>query len=167
MPGLASSPNMTVNDSVARERRARRCARTPALAIGKGKRNRDARKRRTTSLDDHVRDKKILTPPLAALPNLKPISWPHDAMPDFLWIQAIRRETRDLALANNALDVLDDFVPEDAGFLDGRISQPRDRPARPARTRTRGASPAGAMGGSAPVHAGDAPLSRVPWPMAL
>jgi hypothetical protein len=64
----------------------------------------------------------VLTPPLAALPNLKPISWPHDAMPDFLWIQAIHHETRELALANDALDVLDDFVPTEAGFLDGRIS---------------------------------------------
>jgi hypothetical protein len=86
--------------------------------MGKGKRNRQKRRgqaqqrRQTSGLSDHARHKKTLTPPLMTLPNLKPTSWPLDGLPDFIWCQAVREETAHLPAANDALDVLDEFVPE-------------------------------------------------------
>lgn len=51
----------------------------------------------------------MLTPPFLTIPNLKQTSWAHDGLPDFIWLQAIREETGDLAAANQALDVLDEL----------------------------------------------------------
>jgi len=117
--------------------------------MSKGKRNRQKRRkgraRRSSGLRDHRQEKKVPTPPFLTMPNLNQVSWPHDGLPDFIWLQAIREETGDLAAVNKALDVLDEFVPEppdtsgdeepdDKGraqeadhprpneFLDGRIS---------------------------------------------
>jgi Family of unknown function (DUF5677) len=84
--------------------------------MSKHKRNRgkrrQAKRRQSSMLKDHRQHKKVLTPPFLQIPNLKPVSWQHDGLPDFLWIQAVREETGDLAAANKALDVLDKFVPE-------------------------------------------------------
>jgi hypothetical protein len=83
--------------------------------MGKANRNRGKRRgksRRSTSLKGHHQHKKVLTPPFLQMPNLKPVSWQHDGLPDFLWIQTIREETGSLAAANDALDLLDEFVPD-------------------------------------------------------
>jgi hypothetical protein len=95
---------------------------------GKGKQ----RKRRSSGLQDHRRDKKVLSPPLLQLPGLKPTSWQQDTLPDFLWIQAVRDETGELPAANVALDVLDDVAPEAS-----------ERPADTPRAEERDSAPAG------------------------
>lgn len=73
------------------------------------------------------------------LPNLRPVSWGQDMLPDFLWLQAIREATGDLAAAHEPLDILDQFVVEEldqsappfmegdremhpTSHLDGRVS---------------------------------------------
>jgi Family of unknown function (DUF5677) len=85
--------------------------------MGKGKRNREKRRREaerrhSSSLGEHRRHKKTLTPPLASLPNMKPVSWQHESLPDFLWLRAIKEETGFLPAPHEALDVLDRFVAE-------------------------------------------------------
>ncbi len=78
--------------------------------MGKGKRNRQKRKRYSSGLSDHQRDRKTLTPPLLQLPNLKQTSWPQDSMPDFLWLASLDRDLPPKAI-HEALDVLDEFMP--------------------------------------------------------
>jgi uncharacterized protein DUF5677 len=82
--------------------------------MGKAKRNRQTRsqRRNASSLDDHQRRKKTLTPPMMTLDRVRPTRWQHERLPDFLWLQAIREETGDLSTANEALDILDPFVPD-------------------------------------------------------
>jgi hypothetical protein len=46
------------------------------------------------------------------LGRMKASRWQHERLPDFLWLQAIRQETGDLSTANEALDILDLYVPE-------------------------------------------------------
>ena len=65
--------------------------------------------------------------------NLRPSRWQHDRLPDFLWLQAVREETGDLSIANDALDILDPFVPDppqDAAPQPqpGEDGHPRPRP---------------------------------------
>jgi len=79
--------------------------------MSKNRKQRQAKKRRSSGLSDHQRNKKVLTPPFLQLDRLRQISWAHDGLPDFLWLQAVRHETGSLPAANDALDVLDQFVP--------------------------------------------------------
>jgi hypothetical protein len=78
----------------------------------RGQKRASKKRRRSSGLVDHRRDKKILTPPFLQLGNLERVSWQHDGLPDFLWIQAVRQETAALSATNDALDVLDPFVPD-------------------------------------------------------
>jgi hypothetical protein len=89
--------------------------------VGKAKRNRQ--KRTASSLAEHRRHKKTLTPPMMTLPNLRQTRWQHERLPDFVWLQAIREETGGLPPANDALDILDPFVP------DPQKDTPRPQPA--------------------------------------
>ena len=104
--------------------------------MGKAKRNRQRRsqRRNASSLDEHQRHRKTLTPPMMTLDRLKPTRWQHERLPDFLWLQAIRDETSDLSTANEALDILDSLVP--------RPTRGRRRAASAARPRRRAAAEA-------------------------
>jgi len=84
------------------------------LPVGKAKRNRQKRasQRTASALNDHKRHKKTLTPPMMAIPKMRPVRWQHERLPDFLWLEAIRDEVGGLAPVNEALDILDGFVPD-------------------------------------------------------
>lgn len=69
--------------------------------MGKGKRTRDKKKaqHRHAGLDAHERIGKVLTPPMLAIPKLKPSSWIDERLPDMLWAALlITHLPRDLAL---------------------------------------------------------------------
>jgi hypothetical protein len=70
---------------------------------------------------------------MMALGRIKASRWQHERLPDFLWLQAVREETGDLSTANEALDILDRYVPEPPDDLpnlgEGRPSgEPVPRP---------------------------------------
>jgi hypothetical protein len=73
-------------------------------------------------LRDHQRQGKRLVPPLMQLPQLRPVSWFEQMLPDFLWIGALLGRRCDWRAVNSALDVLDQYVPDGKRVLDGRIS---------------------------------------------
>lgn len=50
-----------------------------------------SKKDSSTPLSGYKKDKKVLTPPLATLPNMMLTSWTNDRMPDMLWAVLIRR----------------------------------------------------------------------------
>lgn len=71
-------------------------------------------------------------PPYLRIPGLVMTSWPHDGLPECIWIAAVSKETGKRAGAHGPLDVLESFVlPETTDALDGRISRfglvPADR----------------------------------------
>lgn len=56
--------------------------------MGKGKRNREAKKKHAknySGLPQHKQTGKVLTPPFLTLPNLRPSSWIDDRLPEVLW----------------------------------------------------------------------------------
>lgn len=91
---------------------------------GSKKKGRKATARNNSSLEDHRRHKKTLTPPLMQIPKMVSTSWPHTGLPECIWIAAVAEKTRVRAAAHAPLDVLDEFVPpEETDVLDGRISR--------------------------------------------
>jgi len=91
---------------------------------GRGKKKGKKERRYNSSLGEHRQDKKILTPPMMQIGDLAMTSWPHDGLPECIWIAAVSRETGRRASAHGPLDVLEPFVPPDAtAVLDGRISR--------------------------------------------
>jgi hypothetical protein len=80
--------------------------------------------RSNSSLVDHRRHKKTLTPPLMQLPKMVMTSWMHDGLPECVWIAAVNQEANSRSAAHGPLDVLDPFVPaEETDVLDGRVSR--------------------------------------------
>jgi hypothetical protein len=71
--------------------------------VGKGKRNRDAKKQASkqySTLSQHKQTGKVLQPPFLALPNLRPSSWIDDRLPEVLWCALLlTRLPRELALS--------------------------------------------------------------------
>lgn len=81
--------------------------------------------RRNSSLRDHKRHKKTLTPPLLQMPNQVPVDWPL-LQPDMLWLASLQLEhPHDVGVAGRALDVLDRYAPKpdhENGVVDGRLT---------------------------------------------
>jgi hypothetical protein len=91
---------------------------------GRGKKRGKRPRRFNSSLNEHRQDKKVLTPPMMRIPGLVTTSWPHDGLPECIWIAAVSKETGRRAGAHGPLDVLESFVPPEAtDVLDGRISR--------------------------------------------
>lgn len=81
--------------------------------------------RRHSSLGEHQRRRKTLTPPLMALGNVQANpDWRKKRVPDMLWLSAmIDVHAGDWQAAHRALDALDPFVPAGEAFwLDGRLT---------------------------------------------
>jgi len=86
--------------------------------MGKKKKRRRRSRRRSSSLKEHKRVRKKLVPPLAQLPNLAPMNWNPDVLPEMLLIDAaIDQLTWSAApgALHRSLDELDRFMPENAG----------------------------------------------------
>jgi hypothetical protein len=70
--------------------------------VGKGKRKREAKKKRAknySGLPQHKQTGKVLTPPFLTLPNLRPSSWIDDRLPEVLWCALlVTHLPRELAL---------------------------------------------------------------------
>jgi hypothetical protein len=103
--------------------------------------------RRHSSLGEHQRDRKTLTPPLMDSLNLEPhVDWRKKRVPDMLWLSTmVDVHAGDWQAAHRALDALDPFVAAGESFwMDGRLSTfdlvaPDARPA--ARRALRRAAP--------------------------
>jgi hypothetical protein len=54
--------------------------------------------------------------------NLRPLSWHHDMLPDFLWIALMLGRRSDWRAAYGPLAVLDRFVPDGRRVADGRLT---------------------------------------------
>lgn len=81
--------------------------------------------RRHSSLAQHQRHRKTLTPPLMQVPNLRAYpDWRKRRVPDMLWLSAmVDTHAGDWQASHRALDSLDDFVPSGEAFwIDGRLS---------------------------------------------
>lgn len=73
-------------------------------------------------LADHARRKRVLVPPLMALPRTRSRSWHYEMLPDFLWVALMLGRRSEWRAVYSALDVLDRFVPDGPRFADGRLS---------------------------------------------
>jgi Family of unknown function (DUF5677) len=98
------------------------------MAMPKGRRakksKRKANGRYNSSLAEHRRHKKTLTPPMMQLPKMVMTSWMHDGLPECIWIAAVSQEVNSRSAAHGPLDVLEPFVPvEETDVLDGRVSR--------------------------------------------
>jgi hypothetical protein len=81
--------------------------------------------RRHSSLREHRRHRKTLTPPLMALGNVQANpDWRKKRVPDMLWLSAmVDVHAGDWQAAHRALDALDPFVPASETFwMDGRLT---------------------------------------------
>jgi hypothetical protein len=81
--------------------------------------------RRHSSLAQHQRHRKTLTPPLMQLPNVESYpDWRKRRVPDMLWLSTmVDVHASDWQAAHRALDALDDFVPGgETLWMDGRLS---------------------------------------------
>jgi hypothetical protein len=83
------------------------------------------RQRRTSSLKEHRRHKKKLTPPFLALTDAQSFSdWRKRRVPDMLWLSAMLEDHgADYRPVGRAMDALDPFVPPGGWlWMDGRLS---------------------------------------------
>jgi len=84
------------------------------------------RRRRHSSIAQHQRHRKTLTPPFLQLDNVQSYpDWRKKRVPDMLWLSAmVDVHAGDWQATHRALDVLDEFVPqgEHGVWMDGRIS---------------------------------------------
>jgi Family of unknown function (DUF5677) len=87
----------------------------------KSEKKRAKRQRHHTALAEHKRDRKKLVTPFNALPNLRPIDWVADILPEHLFTAAMLEEYGHPEPAWRVLEALQAFVPAD-GFLDGHVS---------------------------------------------
>jgi hypothetical protein len=80
--------------------------------------------RRHSSLAQHQRHRKTLTPPLMQLPNLHAYpDWRKRRVPDMLWLSAmVDAYAGDWQASHRILDSLDDFVPRGEDFWDAFVS---------------------------------------------
>lgn len=90
--------------------------------------NRSGRKRQTSSLNEHQRTKKTLTPPLRALTQpITDIMWARDQLPDLLWVCSMlghHGERDGLNVIVETLAVLESYLPELEPDADGRTGGP-------------------------------------------
>jgi hypothetical protein len=80
--------------------------------------------RRHSSLSQHQRHRKTLTPPLMQVPNLQSYpDWRKRRVPDMLWLSAmVDAHAGDPQASHRALDALDEFVPRgETLWMDGRL----------------------------------------------
>jgi hypothetical protein len=91
--------------------------------MGKQKKKTKKRKRKNSSLAQHQRYKKTLTPPLLQFPNTEAFNW-RRRQADLLWLAALHYENpNDWRSLDNILEPLDDLVPDDENrILDGRLT---------------------------------------------
>lgn len=88
------------------------------MSKGKSNRKKGGPQRQTSSLAQHRRTKKTLTPPLRSLPKpMTDVMWARDLLPDLLWIVSLlvlHGERDGLTLVKRTLDGLDTYLPEPA-----------------------------------------------------
>lgn len=86
------------------------------------------RMRQTSSLKDHRRTKKTLTPPLMSLPKpMMDIMWARDRLPDLLWICGMfahHGEQDGLDVILSTFSVLERYLPEERFDSRGRSERP-------------------------------------------
>ena len=84
------------------------------------------KQRRSSSLRQHKRERKILTPPLLAIGPISPVSYSRDFLPDLLWVAAMLDEHISWDAAYEPLDVIDRYMTYptegEKTIVDGRIS---------------------------------------------
>lgn len=99
---------------------------TALKAILKGMPSSTPNRRRHSSIAQHQRHRKTLTPPFLQLDNIQSYpDWRKKRVPDMLWLSAmVDVHAGDWQATHRALDVLDEFVPrgEHGVWMDGRIS---------------------------------------------
>jgi hypothetical protein len=78
-----------------------------------------------SSLQDHRRHRKTLTPPMLGLPNMKSFDW-RLREPDMLWLASqLLEHPGDWRVVDRALDVVDSFAPKpeaEQNIIDGRLT---------------------------------------------
>lgn len=87
---------------------------------------------RSSTLAQHKRDRKVLTPPLMTLPSpMSAVSYTRDFLPDLLWIASLSHKGAEFSDVYKALDVLDELFPparverdgkKTMEYVDGRLS---------------------------------------------
>src|ERR1051326_2044815 len=87
----------------------------------KNEKRRAKRLRHHTPLAEHKRERKKLVAPFNALPNLRPINWVADILPEHLFTAAMLEKYGHPEPAWHVLEALEPFVPKDE-FLDGHVS---------------------------------------------
>jgi hypothetical protein len=87
---------------------------------GRGGKKRSAAARRPVLADHQAVGKKRI-PPLMRFP-LAELTWHVEVLPDFLWIAYTLGRRSEWWAVRRALDVIDQFVPEDGDVVDGRLS---------------------------------------------
>lgn len=114
------------------------------MSKGKSNRKKRGRQRQTSSLAQHRRTKKTLTPPLRSMPQpMTDVMWARDILPDLVWIVSLlahHGERDGLTLVKRTLDGLETYLPapvldeeglERGPFLSGMLtsfeSVPEDR----------------------------------------
>jgi hypothetical protein len=85
------------------------------------KRDKGRRRRTQTPLAQHKRQRKKLITPMNALPNMRPIDWVADRLPELLWVAAMLHEYSEPAAAWRVLEALEPFA-EEPWTLDGHVS---------------------------------------------
>lgn len=87
---------------------------------------RKRKKRRSSSLAQHKRQKKVLTPPLLSIGPLSHVFYSRDFLPDLLWVATMLDEHHAADAVHEPLDVIDDFMQYptkgEKHIVDGRIS---------------------------------------------
>lgn len=93
------------------------------MSKGRSDRKKGGRQRQTSSLSQHRRTKKTLTPPLRSMPQpITDVMWAREQLPDLLWIVsllALHGERDGLTLVKQTLDGLDTYLPEPVVDSDG------------------------------------------------
>jgi len=93
--------------------------------LAMARRGRGGKKRSTAArrpvLADHQAVGKKRIPPLTRFP-LAELTWHVEVLPDFLWIAYTLGRRSEWWAVRRALDVIDQFVPEDGDVVDGRLS---------------------------------------------
>src|SRR5664279_3342690 len=89
---------------------------------------RTGRARQTSSLNQHRRRQKTLTPPLRSFPTpITDLMWARDQLPDLLWIASMfshHGERDGLAVVLATLDLLEGFLPDPVPDANGRAARP-------------------------------------------
>ncbi len=94
--------------------------------MAKRGKSKGTRKRQHSSLKEHQQRGKVLKPPLLANLPITPSRWSKDALPEFLWIDAVHDAhgwPMAVEVIQRTLDKLDEYMPASPDkVLDGMIS---------------------------------------------